>query len=53
MSAGEQAQIATQQKKPIPEALVYERVNGQPIYYYGYQDYLKGEKALEDIMGSR
>ena len=36
----------------IPESLIYEMVDGQPIYYRGYQDYLSGEKQLEELMGS-
>ncbi len=36
----------------IPEVLVYEIVDGQPIYYQGYMDYLNGNKQLEEIMGS-
>lgn len=36
----------------IPESLIYEMVQGKPIYYKGYKDYLKGEKQLEQLMGS-
>lgn len=36
----------------IPEELIYEMHDGQPIYYRGYRQYLSGEKALEEIMGS-
>ena len=38
--------------KKIPESLIYEMVQGKPIYYKGYKDYLKGEKQLEQLMGS-
>jgi Uma2 family endonuclease len=36
----------------IPKSLVYEMVNGQPVYYKGYQDYLSGSKQIDEIMGS-
>jgi len=38
--------------KNIPENLIYEMVNGEPIYYRGYKDYLTGSKQLEQLMGS-
>lgn len=36
----------------IPKALILEEIDGQPIYYRGYRDVLRGEKTLEEIMGS-
>ncbi len=36
----------------IPEALIYEIVNGKPIYYSGWQSVLTGEKTIEEIMAS-
>ena len=36
----------------IPKSLIYEMVQGKPIYYKGYKDYLKGEKQLEQLIGS-
>lgn len=39
-------------KTIIPEALIYERVNGDPIYYRDYQCVLEGIKTPEQIMGS-
>lgn len=36
----------------IPEILIYEMVNGNPIYYRGYKDYLTGTKELAELMGS-
>jgi len=36
----------------IPEHLVYEMVDGKPIYYKGYKEYLTGNKQLEQLMGS-
>lgn len=38
--------------KDIPQTLVYEMVEGQPIFYRGYRDYLDGNKDIEEIMGS-
>ena len=39
-------------KKQIPEALIYEKVKGKPIYYRNYEKVLKGELPLEAVMGS-
>lgn len=36
----------------IPDNLIYEMADGNPIYYKGYQDYLKGDKQIEELMGS-
>lgn len=36
----------------IPESLIYEMIDGKPIYYKGYRDYLSGIKQLEELMGS-
>lgn len=36
----------------IPESIIYEMVNGKPIYYRGWKDFLKGEKTIEQIMAS-
>lgn len=35
----------------IPDSLVYEEIDGQPIYYRGYREVLSGHKKLEDIVG--
>lgn len=35
----------------IPDALVYEEMDGKPIYYRGYRDVLAKQKKPEDIMG--
>ncbi|MEM9832877.1 MAG: Uma2 family endonuclease [Bacteroidota bacterium] len=39
-------------KKEIPRELIYEEMDGQPIYYAGYQEVIKNKKTLDDIMGS-
>ena len=38
--------------KEIPEALVYEIIDGEKLYYKGYKDVLSKKKKIEDIMGS-
>ncbi|GAB2592245.1 Uma2 family endonuclease [Spirosoma areae] len=38
-------------KRKIPDYLVYEVMDGKPIYYRGYQSVLNKTKTLEDIMG--
>ncbi len=35
----------------IPDALVYEEMDGKPIYYRGYRDVLAKQKKPEEIMG--
>lgn len=39
-------------KQKIPEYLIREMIDGQPLYYKGYKDVLNKKKTLEDIMGS-
>lgn len=36
----------------IPEQLIYEMVDGKPIYYKNYREYLEGVKQIEELMGS-
>ncbi|MEM6965713.1 MAG: Uma2 family endonuclease, partial [Bacteroidota bacterium] len=36
----------------ISDHLIYEMVEGKPIYYRGYQAYLNGNKQLEELKGS-
>ncbi len=38
--------------KSIPAALIYEIIDGQPIYFKGYREVLKKQKTIEEIMGS-
>lgn len=38
--------------KKIPAALIYEILDGQPIYFKGYREVLNEQKTIEDIMGS-
>lgn len=39
-------------EKPIPKALIYEEIDGKPVYYKGYKKVLSGEATIESIMGS-
>ena len=51
--------IALREPKPvkrpprnIPAYLVYEIMDGKPIYYHGYREVLLNKKTLEEIMGA-
>lgn len=35
-----------------PESLIYEVLDGRPLYYQGYRDVLAGRKTAEEIVGS-
>ncbi len=36
----------------ILQSLIYEEMDGEPIYYRGYREVLDNKKTLDDIMGS-
>ncbi|MDQ7028373.1 MAG: Uma2 family endonuclease [Ardenticatenia bacterium] len=36
----------------VPDALVYEMRGGEPIYYRAYDAVMRGERSLEEVMGS-
>ncbi|MDR6563085.1 MULTISPECIES: Uma2 family endonuclease [unclassified Arcicella] len=38
--------------KEIPDALVYEIIDGRKLYYKGYKEVLSKKKKIEDIMGT-
>lgn len=42
----------TKKRKTIPKELVYELINGSPVYYKDYEKVLSGQTTLEGIMGS-
>ena len=49
--------ISVVQEKPkrrqrVPPALIYETLNGRPLYYKGYKEVLTRKKTPEAIMGS-
>lgn len=39
-------------KGEIPGYLIYETMNGNPIYYKGYKSVLNKTKTIDDIIGS-
>ncbi|MCY7351586.1 MAG: Uma2 family endonuclease [Cytophagaceae bacterium] len=36
----------------VPDVLIYELMDGRPLYYRGYGDVLTGKKTTEEIMGA-
>lgn len=44
--------VLTSKNVKIPKELVYERIKGKPVYYKDYEKVLKGEKSLEEVVGS-
>ena len=52
MDATAAAATAKRKKRhrKIPEALVYEIVDGKPIYFKGYRDVVNGKLKTEEIM---
>lgn len=38
--------------RKVPKALIYELIDGKPLYYQGYKAVLNNTKKIEDIMGS-
>jgi hypothetical protein len=38
------------QYQEIPQSLIYEIMDGQPIYYRGYKEVLKNNKTIDQIM---
>ena len=39
-------------ERKVPDALVYETMDGEPLYYRGYKDVMSGKKTIEEITGS-
>lgn len=39
-------------KRKVPDYLIYEIMDGKPIYYKGYREVLAGTKTFSEIMGS-
>lgn len=39
-------------RQKIPDYLIYEIIDGQPIHYKGYREVVDGHKRFSDIMGS-
>ena len=38
--------------KKIPAALIYEIMDGKPIYYKGYREVINQKKQIEEVMGA-
>lgn len=38
--------------RKVPDALIYEVLNGEPLYYRGYREVMSGKKTIEEIIGS-
>ena len=36
----------------IPDELVYEKIDGKPVYYKGYKEVVNQQKQISVIMGS-
>ncbi len=54
MIASKIAPFMRHRPKPrnVPDYLIYEIMDGKPIYYKGFRDVLSGKKQVEEIMGS-
>lgn len=39
-------------KQKVPESLIYEIMDGKPIYYKGYREVLSGKKSIGEVMGA-
>ena len=45
--------VTARKQPPVElESLVYEVLDGRPLYYGGYEEVLSGKKTAEEIMGS-
>ncbi len=44
--------VVKEREQKLLEALTYEVVDGEPIYYRGYKDVLEGKKQPEKVMAS-
>ncbi len=52
MQATRKKKEAQGRSQEIPDYLIYEVLEGKPVYYKGYKEVLAKNKTLEDIMGS-
>jgi hypothetical protein len=48
----EEKNVKNGEKVRVPEKLIYEMVDGKPIYYRGYRKVLNGELPWEAVVGS-
>jgi Uma2 family endonuclease len=52
LTAAQKAKTPKSSGKKIPQGLIYEILDGEILYYKGYQAVLKNQKNIEEIMGS-
>ncbi len=45
-------ETSAKRSQKVPDYLICEIMDGQPLYYKGYKEVLKKKKNVEDIMGS-
>ena len=38
--------------RKVPQHLIYEILDGQPVYYKGYREVIQNKKTVEEIMGA-
>jgi hypothetical protein len=48
----EEKNTSLKKRRRIPDYLIYEMMDGNPIYYNGYKSVLNKTKTIDDIMGS-
>lgn len=46
-----EVELSKKEAKKIPQNLIREVLRGEPLYYQGYRDVIKGLKKPEEIMG--
>ena len=44
--------LTLNKNKTLLKDLIYEEVNGKPIYYKNYKLVIKGKKTIEEVMAS-
>jgi hypothetical protein len=52
MVALKQRNVIKPTPRHIPPHLIYEILDGQPIYYKGYREVIQNKKTMEEIMGA-
>jgi hypothetical protein len=52
IAAPEDIKVIETSEQLIPKELIYEVLNGKPIYFKGYKDVLNKTKTLDDIMAT-
>lgn len=52
VKTAEKRKLSKEERRNLLKILTYEKVNGKPIYYRGYEKVLKGELPPKAVMGS-